>query len=88
VVELLYLAKAYENILRGYRTREGLVTTVVDERDVEVLYSLRATMVVNRGQSGNIEQANPARSSKTFFVARVWQSDAPPHGAHVGTNIV
>ena len=87
-MELLYLAKAYENVLWGYRTRERLVTTVVDERDVEVLYTLRATMVVNRGQSGNIEQANPARSSKTFFVARAWQSDAPPHGAHVGTNIV
>ena len=87
-MELLYLAKAYENVLWGYRTRERLVTTVVDERDVEVLYSLRATMVVDRVESGDIEQANPARMSKTFFVTRAWRSDGPPHGAHVGTNVV
>lgn len=87
-MELLYLAKAYENVLWGYRTGEGLVTTVVDERDVEVLYALRATMVVDQCQSGDIEQANPTRSSKTFFVARAWRSDGPPHNAHVGTKTI
>jgi len=77
-VELLYLTKAYKDVLWGCSVREGLMTTFVNERDGEVLDALQATIIVDGGQAGDIEQANPARSSKLFFVARAWRCDAPP----------
>jgi hypothetical protein len=84
-VELLDLAKTQKDIFRGNRVREGLIPTVVDEQDGEFLDTLRATMISNGGQSGNIEEANPMRPSKTFLVARSWRSDWPPHNGHIRT---
>ena len=42
-------------------------------------------MITDGGQSSNIKEANPTRPSKTFLVARLWQSDWPPHNGCIQT---
>jgi hypothetical protein len=54
-VELLNLTQTEEDILRRYRVREGLISTVVNERDGEGLDTLLATMIFFGGQAGDIE---------------------------------
>jgi hypothetical protein len=52
----------------------------VNERDGEVSNPMHTSMVVNGGNTGNIEQANPTRASQAFLVVRMWQCDGPSHG--------
>ena len=87
-VELLYLAKAKKNVLRGDRIREGAVATVVNKQDGKLGDALGATMVVGRGQASDIEQSNPTRLSEAFFVARAGRFDEPPHKWHLGTTVL
>ena len=78
-MNLLYFAKAKEDVLRGDRVREGVIAAVVDERDGEFLDALWATMIIKRGQTSNIEQPNFAGTSKAFFVAGAGRMDEPQH---------
>jgi hypothetical protein len=78
-MNLLYFAKAKEDVLRGDRVREGAIAAVVDERDGEFLDALWATMIIKRGQTSNIEQPNFAGTSKAFFVAGAGRMDEPQH---------
>ena len=88
-MELLYLAKAKKNVLRGDRIGEGAVATVVNKRqDGKLGDALGATMVVGRGQASDIEQSNPTRLSEAFFVARAGRFDEPPHKWPLGTTVL
>jgi len=42
-------------------------------------------MIIERGQTSNIEQPNLARPSKAFFVAGAGRMDEPPNKRYLGT---
>lgn len=76
-MDLLNLPKADQSVLQRHHVGKRLISTVVDECDGEFRNPIHTTMVIGGRKSGNIEQANTARASQAFFVARAGRFDGP-----------